>query len=473
MIARVTAGLFGLLLAAAPVLAQSQDCSVLTQQALAASSQFCSSLGRNQVCYGNNQIEASGWDGVALPEFSEPGNLASVFDLSQLVTAPLDTVSNTWGVAVLSLQANLPETLPGQNVTFVVFGNTQLDNAVTPEAAVTPVTLYGTSLGRPNVRETPATNRLGIGQLRSGDRVLVVGRNAAGDWLQFVYLNSKRWVSADYIRLDGDKSTLPVVSRADAEDSALTYTAPMQAFRVSTQPGQVNCEEVPQDGLMIQAPGQTTVNLKINDVEVSIGSTALLRLMEDDNTLRLATLDGHVGLKSNSDLTVLESGNAVNIGADQSVSEPERYLYDDVRALPLGLLPESFTLLPPQGTELSVFVCHWGGGVLSALLPADKPLVFAEALGAGNAAVAERLKNTSTVTLTMDGEALPLWGISDPYQSTVSRRAEDGGSRGTSTLYDWWFVVPHPQPGTYHLHLRWVAEQEYDYDCQITVVAEE
>jgi hypothetical protein len=45
-----------------------------------------------------------------------------------LYASPLDMINDLWGVAVLKLQANMPGTVPGQNVTFLVFGDTSIEN---------------------------------------------------------------------------------------------------------------------------------------------------------------------------------------------------------------------------------------------------------------------------------------------------------------------------------------------------------
>ena len=38
----------------------------------------------------------------------------------------------------MQLQANLPDTLPGQNVTFLLFGNVEIENAVVGDSEATP-----------------------------------------------------------------------------------------------------------------------------------------------------------------------------------------------------------------------------------------------------------------------------------------------------------------------------------------------
>jgi hypothetical protein len=75
------------------------------------------------------------------------------------------------------------------------------------------VTAYGL-----NVRSGPGTAYPIIGGLSLGDAVEVVGKNAAGDWLQIAYngrgeLNGQRaWVAAAYVELTGSLAEMPEVS---------------------------------------------------------------------------------------------------------------------------------------------------------------------------------------------------------------------------------------------------------------------
>jgi len=62
--------------------------------------------------------------------FEEPGDLVNVADVSSLTLSPWDETQHTWGISLMKLQANLPATLPGQNVTFLLFGSVAIDNAV-------------------------------------------------------------------------------------------------------------------------------------------------------------------------------------------------------------------------------------------------------------------------------------------------------------------------------------------------------
>jgi len=108
--------------------AQSEEmsCEELIANAMQVSDRGCTGISTNQVCYGNNQLisEHSGEVG----EFDLVGDILGIEALQKLKASPLDLVQQLWGVAVFKLQANIPGTVPGQNVTFLAFGNTEIDN---------------------------------------------------------------------------------------------------------------------------------------------------------------------------------------------------------------------------------------------------------------------------------------------------------------------------------------------------------
>ena len=119
----------GLLLLAAPTLSAQEDaeqCPAIVDEALTAAGDGCSNLGRNEVCYGNISVDANNVDGASITEFTNIGDVLDVSQISSITTAGLDLDTDTWGVALLSLQANIPDTIPGQNVLFVVFGEASL-----------------------------------------------------------------------------------------------------------------------------------------------------------------------------------------------------------------------------------------------------------------------------------------------------------------------------------------------------------
>ena len=123
-----------------PVLAQGDDCPALVQSAITAIDNLCAATGLNQACYGSISLQANPQPGVTSFVFNKPGDLVRVADLKTLRADPFDAVKQQWGVALMRLQANIPDMLPGQMVSFLVFGDVQLDNHV-PSIAAPLVTL--------------------------------------------------------------------------------------------------------------------------------------------------------------------------------------------------------------------------------------------------------------------------------------------------------------------------------------------
>lgn len=120
-----------------PVVAQPVTCPAIVQTALAATDTVCAETGRNQACYGNVLLSAEPRTGVADFTFTEPGDLIAINDVAKLTLSPMNQQKDEWGVAVMKLQANLPEALPGQNVTFLLFGSVEIwDSAENDQQSV-------------------------------------------------------------------------------------------------------------------------------------------------------------------------------------------------------------------------------------------------------------------------------------------------------------------------------------------------
>lgn len=121
-------------LSVTPVLSQGDDaCPVIVQTVLENLDSICQNTDRNEACYGNIELEAIPRDDVADFQFTEVGDIEGVANIGALRVSGMDTERDVWGVALMRLQANLPDTLPGQNVTFLLFGDVELINATRPD----------------------------------------------------------------------------------------------------------------------------------------------------------------------------------------------------------------------------------------------------------------------------------------------------------------------------------------------------
>jgi hypothetical protein len=126
------------LLAGGPARLAAQEgaaCPAIVGTALDMAGEVCAGLGRNTACYGHDRVEAilRAEDGGLA--FAAPADRVPLAALETLHTAALDESTEEWGVAVLHVQANLPDTLPGQAVTMLLMGDASLEDASTEDAA--------------------------------------------------------------------------------------------------------------------------------------------------------------------------------------------------------------------------------------------------------------------------------------------------------------------------------------------------
>ncbi len=311
------------------------QCPAAVENALNTSLAACDTLGRNQACYGNMLLDAT----LRRPNltFEQPGDRVNAADIDSLLTSPLNLDANTWGIALLSLQANLPDSLPGQNVSVVIFGDVSLTSET--DSTASPVQITGKAARNANVRSAPSTSGEILGGLVTGTPVTLVGRSAAGDWAAVEFAEGRGWVSASLLRIEGDINSLPVV------ESLKQYTAPMQAFRFRSGIGDSTCEEMPDSGLLIQSPEGFTVNFLINGVELDLGSTVLIRQGEGGATV-FTNLAGRVQLTSEGVTVKVRPGESASVPPGGVPGNPRPYTAGETSALPLPLLSQVLGLPP-------------------------------------------------------------------------------------------------------------------------------
>lgn len=130
-------------------------CDQLVSTAIQSVGPICNTTGRNEACYGNNQVMAELQEG-AQANFDAVGDLAALQDISLITTSPLNEALQTWGVALLKAQVNLPDNLPGQNVTFLLYGGAALDQVTADMEAV----ILSTGIGGATCQSAPQSAAL-------------------------------------------------------------------------------------------------------------------------------------------------------------------------------------------------------------------------------------------------------------------------------------------------------------------------
>ncbi|MBN1966501.1 MAG: SH3 domain-containing protein [Anaerolineae bacterium] len=279
-----------LVLSSAPLPGTAQQtsgtCPALVENALLTVAESCGLMGRNQVCYGNRRVDASFTAGVAL-SFSQPADRAAVEQLLTLQTSALDTGRDLWGVAVLNVQADLPDTLPGQMVRFLLLGDVVTANAGSLNQPSIPDPCPGVTSEASNVRSGPGDRFNVIMSMPRGTGLDFTGRDAAGDWLYTQIDGQSGWLATDLVTPACDvQADLPYHDPNVGE-----IYGPMQAFFFTTGLGTPDCEEVPPSSLVIHSPHNYTVTLSANGVKIILGSTVVLTAPRD-GSLSIATLEG-------------------------------------------------------------------------------------------------------------------------------------------------------------------------------------
>lgn len=288
---------------------------------------------RNQLCYGNVLLSITPRDDVSNLAFDTAGDLANITDILSLQLSSMSITDESWGIALMRLQANLPDTLPGQNVTFLLFGDVQIDDVEAGSEAIL------TTTRAVNVRMRPSTTTNNImTSLPSGQTVVATGRLSDSSWVRIKVKDDVRgvgWVSADF--LEGDLDRL-VLIEPDAQ-----VWGPMQAFYFRTRMGDRPCEEAPDSGILIQTPeGAGKITLKVNDVEVRLGSTVYLQA-QPGNMMIVTVVEGQATLTAGGQTQVVPAGTFSQVQLDAAgkaigkPSYPQPYDQAALQTLPLDL----------------------------------------------------------------------------------------------------------------------------------------
>ena len=278
----------------------------------------CGTLGVNTACYGNDLVEANFVDDVPENYFTQPADRTELSRVQNISTAPMNVEEQVWGVAVLNVQANVPNTLPGEVVTFILLGDSQIENRVDPTAVqpyIVPVTVTTTADVSGFLDPDSASEALS--DIPAGTDLLADALDETTEWLRVVFSGQPMWVEralvSDALGLDA----LTILS----EDS---FT-PMQAFYFSTGVGQPVCNDAP-NMITVRSPENMRINLNINGADVRLGSMVTLQSM-GDNQAMFTVHEGHLEIMDSGVVIPSEHSIMATLGDDGTIDS-----WDDVQA---------------------------------------------------------------------------------------------------------------------------------------------
>lgn len=143
-----------LLSVVAVVVAQVEDCEVIVREALGSVDGLCEGLDRNTACYGSTLVDS---ETIVSPRpedfFAQPGDKEALTNFTAIQPHPLNTETGEFGVTLLNVLANVPNTVPGQAVLLLLVGDAQLTN----ESGVdnTDQSAFQSFFFRPGIGDSP------------------------------------------------------------------------------------------------------------------------------------------------------------------------------------------------------------------------------------------------------------------------------------------------------------------------------
>ncbi len=306
-----------------PAQAQTSNpaCPALVELALSQVGNNCADLGHNSACYGFNKLSASFNQSVDPNFFTRPADRADLATFQTIQTAPLNLGLGQWGIAVMNVQANVPNTLPGQAVTFLLLGDSDIENAVEASGdtvQTVTVILQATT----DLRSGAQAGSDVLGNLAAGTVVDANAISQDGSAIRLVTDSGGGWVNREAVNPNPTLDKLPKVKP--------NSDSPMQSFYFRTRPGgNLDCAQTPSV-LTIQSPQHIKVNLTANGADIEMGSLITLQVLADGVTMQLTTLEGQaIVAKGTPDEVVVPAGSttthclspAQNLGDDGKAND--------------------------------------------------------------------------------------------------------------------------------------------------------
>lgn len=110
------------------------DCEVLIDTAIDSIARVCAATGRNQACISNLSVNAIPVARATDFRFATEGDITNIANIDTLQLGPLDEATGELGMVYMLVQANLPDTIPGQNVAMVLYGDVQISNSTATDS---------------------------------------------------------------------------------------------------------------------------------------------------------------------------------------------------------------------------------------------------------------------------------------------------------------------------------------------------
>lgn len=289
---------------------QTYTCPELVEIALEATDEACLEIGTNTACYGHSVIDAEPHPETDALVFTRPGDKEQLLDIQGLRLSAMDVGTGAWGVALMKLLAYVNNSQP-EDVTFLLFGNVEIENMVEPT-----FTLEVTLNEAFQLRLAPVADAEVVTTVTAGEVVIAKQRLADGSWLRVEVLENGwvGWLPANVVKPANGLDELKVVEVFEP------YYGPMQAFFLTTGKDDASCPEAPESGLLIQTPqGVAEVTLVINGVNIQFSDTAFVQAQPNGN-MTVEVIRGWAAVETETGWQTVAPGMQSNIPMSSSLS---------------------------------------------------------------------------------------------------------------------------------------------------------
>ena len=239
--------------------------------AMVIAEEVCADAERDQLCYGSGTIDILDLNPENTSPFITPGDTRPIRNLDHIDVGFTENGIDPFSVAVVNMQANLPNDPTDENVRLFIFGGTTVTNqSVRFPTRVNSVELTNETGQIINVRIGAGTITPIVDSVQPGQQVSVVARTQDNLWLRVRKPSGggTGWVYAPLLTENNQSAELPVSTSEDL-------------FFVSMQSLEITLDETASEnvlnGVLIQTPpGDDTVLIEINDVLFRIAGGSML-----------------------------------------------------------------------------------------------------------------------------------------------------------------------------------------------------
>lgn len=323
--------LFFLLITSGSVLAQTVDCAAFSQKVVEATRKACADLQQNQACYGNETVEVQPRPNVRLA-FGDVGDIVALSAFEAISTTGYNDEDETWGMVPMNIRGDLTE----GSISALAFGETSVQNNSDASSEFVALEITVTERTGANLRAQPKADAAIVRGVYSGDRLQAIGRLEDSSWIRI----ADGWISNDLIRSTADLSQLQVI---EPDSEIADVFAPLQSMGLKTGLDDAPCAGVPESGLLLQTPANTSTDLEVNSAGLTLSGTLLLQTTVDGKTV-LSLLEGELFYNDGYRLKPAERIEYGFQGSTINYSSPVEYDYANARYLPLVLMPREFEL---------------------------------------------------------------------------------------------------------------------------------